>query len=314
MTRTTRSAFLAALGAGAAATALPRRAAAQVAKIQMGAPFSDLFAEPFFLKDAGVFARLGIDYDAQVVNNAGAMAAAVAGGAIDIGMGDLVSPVNAINAGLPMVIIAGGALYLSTESTLIVAVAKNSPVKSGRDLAGKTIGVPTLVGLSTASLKAWLPMNGVDASKAKIVEIPQSATVAALQRGTIDAGALSEPFITLAAGDVRDIGHPLDAIAPRFLDSAWYAAKSWCDADPARVKKVVTAIYESATWCNAHRAATLSIFAERQKLDTKQLAGMARATWATSLDAALIQPVLNLATKYKIFDRAVDANSLIYRG
>jgi hypothetical protein len=41
---------------------------------------------------------------------------------------------------------------------------------------------------------------------------------------------------------------------------------------------------------------------------------MARATWATSLDAALIQPVLNLATKYKIFDRAVDVNSLIYRG
>lgn len=313
--QTSRPAFLAALAAGAAGAALPRRAVAQAAPIRIGAPFSDLFAMPFFLKDAGVFARLGIAYDAQNVNNAGAMAAAVAGGSLDMGMGDLVSAVNAILAGVPMVVIAGGAIYKSTEqSTLIISVAKDSPIKSGRDLEGKTIGVPTLVGLTTASLRAWLPMNGVDLSKVKIVEIPQSATVPALQRGTIDAGALSEPFVTLAGGDVRDVGHPLDAIAPVFLDTVWYAAKSWCDADPARVKKVVGAIYESAAWCNAHRAATLSVFAQGQKLDPKQLAGMARATWATSLDPSLMQPVLTLSAKYNIFPHPVDANALVYKG
>jgi len=249
--------------------------------------------------------------DALPQANAAAVAAAIAGGSLDCGVGDLISPVNAIAAGVPLAILAAGALYRTTDDSLIVAVGKNSPIRRPHDLAGKTIGVPTLVGLSSASLRAWLPANGVDLASVKIVEIPQAATAPAMERGTIDAGILSEPFITLAGSDVRDLGHPLDIIAPVFLNTAWYASRSWVERDPQRARRAVSAIYATAAWANAHRADTLDILVRAQKLDPAAVGKMARATYATTLDVSLIQPVLDFATRTKIFDRPIDANALL---
>ena len=75
--------------------------------------------------------------------------------------GDLISGVNAILAGVPLMLIAGGGLYEeSLEGQNILAVANDSSINAPKDMIGKTIGVPTLVGLTTACLRAWLPNTG----------------------------------------------------------------------------------------------------------------------------------------------------------
>jgi hypothetical protein len=38
---------------------------------------------------------------------------------------------------------------------------------------------------------------------------------------------------------------------------------------------------------------------------------MTRCVYATTLTPALVQPVLNVAAQYKIFDHLIDANTLI---
>ena len=122
-----------------------------------------------------------------------------------------------------------------------------------KDLIGKSIGVPTLVGLATACLRNWLPAHGVDVNSVRLDEIPQSTTLPALQRGTMDAGLLSEPFVTFGKGLVRSVGSPFDAAADlaankQFCVSVWYASKTWFEADPARARAVVAAIYDTARW------------------------------------------------------------------
>ncbi len=316
--RISRSTVLAGLGAAATAAAFPRVAAAQTAPLRIAGVFSDYFAEPFYAKDAGAFAKAGFDVDASALNNAGAVVAAIGGGSLDMGTGDMVSGVNAINAGVPIVLIAGGGMYnaRTDNGSTILAVASDSPIHSAKDLAGKSIGVPTLVGMTTACLRAWLPANGVPETAVKFVEMSTTTAMPALSRGTIDAALMAEPFVTFGKGTIRAIGSPYDIAADRspnreFCVSVWYASKAWIDADPARAKRAVAAIYDTARWANTHRDETFAILVRDGKLDADRARGMQRTTYATSLTPALIQPVIDIAQQSKMFTKPVDAASLI---
>lgn len=315
-----RSTFLTSLGAGLAGVAVPRIARAQTTTVRIAGVFSDLFAEPFYAKSAGAFAQQGFDVQATSLSNAGAVAAAIGGGSLEMGTGDLISGVNAILHGVPIVLLAGGGLYRQPADAPanIIAVAKESSIKTPKDLVGKSIGVPTLVGLTTACLRAWLPAHGVAESDVKLVEVPPPTVVPALQRGTIDAGLLSEPFVTEAKGEIRAAGYPFDAAADhaqhkQFCVSVWYASKAWVDADRARARKAVAAIYNTARWANGHHDETFSILVNNGKLDADKIRGMLRVAFATSLTPDLVQPVLDVAQQVKIFPQPVAADSLITR-
>jgi ABC-type nitrate/sulfonate/bicarbonate transport system substrate-binding protein len=120
-----RSSALKTIGTGLAAVAVPRLASAQSTNtVRIAGVFSDLFAEPFYAKDAGAFAKAGFDVQPTSQYNAGAVAAAIGGGSLEMGTGDLVSGVNAINAGVPILLVAGGGLYRSPvdASTAFLAV------------------------------------------------------------------------------------------------------------------------------------------------------------------------------------------------
>lgn len=308
-----RAAFVAA----ASATVLPRRVAAQAAHVRMAGVFSDLFAEPFYAPAAGAFTRAGFSTEATALNNAGAVAAALSGGALELGVGDLISGVNAILKGVPILLIAGGGLYLeSQQETGILAVPKDSPIRTSRDLVGKSIGVPTLVGLTTACLRAWLPANGVPVEGVKLVEIPQGAVVPALERGSLDAALLSEPFVTPNRDVVRSVGYPNNIIADRtpnkaFPVSVWYASKPWVEEDRGRARRALGAIYETARWANAHHDETFAILVRDGHLDAAKLQGLPRVPYATALTPEMVQPIFDVALAGKIFTQPLDAGTLI---
>jgi NitT/TauT family transport system substrate-binding protein len=316
--RLSRSAALLAMGSGLAATALPRRAGAQATTVRIAGVFSDLFAEPFYAKDAGAFAKAGFDVDPISQYNAGAVAAAIGGGALEMGTGDLVSGVNAINAGVPIVLIAGGGLYRepADSPTAILAVADGSPLHGPKDLVGKIIGVPTLVGMSTACVRSWLSGYGVAESSVKFVELPPTTAIPGLQRGTVDVALLSEPFVTFGKGLIRSVGSPYDAAADlaknkTFCVSVWYASKPWFEADPARARRAVDAINATAAWANSHHDETFAILVRDGKLDPDKARGMQRTMYATALTPELVQPALDVAMQNKMFTKPVDARTII---
>lgn len=314
----TRSAAVSAIGAGLAALAVPGIGRAQGATIRIAGVFSDLFAEPFYAKDAGAFAKAGFTVDPTSQYNAGAVAAAIGGGALEMGTGDLVSGVNAINAGVPIVLIAGGGLYRepADSASSIIAVASDSPLHGPKDLTGKTIGVPTLVGMTTACTRSWLTAHGVADSSVRFVELPPPTAIPGLQRGTVDAALLGEPFVTFGKGLIRSIGSPYDVAADlsktkQLCVSVWYASKPWFEADAGRARAVVDAIYGTASWANSHHDETFAILVRDGKLDADKAHGMLRTVYATALTPEVVQPVLDVAMQNKMFTKPVDARSII---
>jgi NitT/TauT family transport system substrate-binding protein len=301
------------MAAGGAAAFFPRPARSQAVKLRIAAPFADSFGTPFYIKDAGTFAKAGFDVDVSIIPAGAAVIAALAGNGIELGVADLVSASQAIAKGVPIAVLAPCGLYVASDPLAALYVAKDAPIRQPRDLEGRTIGLPQLAGLTTAALRSWLTSNGVDLAKVKFVEVPSPSAPAAIIRGTIDASVLGEPFITPVKTQIRDIGHPLDAIAKEYAVSAWFGSRPWLEADRARSKRVVDAIFETSRWANTHRTETLGILARDGKMDLNEIRTMVRTPYGTSLDLGQIQPVLNAAERFNFIDKALDANSIVYR-
>ena len=73
---------------------------------------------------------------------------------------------------------------------------KDGPIKSGKDLEGKTIAVNTLKNICEVTIKASLEKEGVDVDKLKFTEVPFPDMLAALENGRgrrLRGGAVREP-------------------------------------------------------------------------------------------------------------------------
>ena len=301
----------------AAVIAGPLRASAQstnrATHIRLGAVPVDSYAEPFYAQEMGFFERAGLDVAITPFNSSGPMAAAAAGGALDVGMTDVSVIANAVARGLPFVAIAGGGLYSSDEATTVLCVAKSAPYRTAKDLEGLAIAVSSLASLSSTGVRAWLVQNGADLERVRLVELPPPQMSAALGRGTIGAAFITEPSLTAALPDVRVLANAYDAIGKRLALNNWFTTKDWLEQNPDAAKRLVRCIYRTASWANKHRDESARILAKITRLDEQLVHRMRRNAYATSFDVTMMQPVLDAAYTYKTIDHRSNAADLMVK-
>ena len=157
--------------------------------------------------------------------------AAVAGGALDIAVSNLVAMTTAHAKNVPFVIVGPGALYLSGDPTTLMMVPKGSTIQSARELGGKTIGCNGINGIPEYCTRAWVEQAGGNSSTMKFVETNFATMMDALGASRVDAACVTEPYITEAKTTARAIGQPFDACAPRFLMSVYIATREWATAN-----------------------------------------------------------------------------------
>ena len=246
-----------------------------------------------------------------VFPGSGPVTAAVAGGALDVGLTDVVQLGNAFNRGVPISAIAGGGLYTPQDSTTELCVGANSTIRSAKDFEGQTIGVITLASISAVALRAWLTRHGADAQAVKLVEMPFAEMAPAIARGAIAGAYLAEPVMSQVLPQLRIVASPYDAIGARFLISLWFSNHDWIANNRDAARRLVRAVYDASRWANAHRDLTLPMLVKYAQLDPDKTAGMRRARYAADLDARLLQPVLDVAFAYHALEKPVPAASVI---
>jgi NitT/TauT family transport system substrate-binding protein len=300
------------LAAAAAAGALaPSLVQAQEPTIRIGQNATDTFGEGYYAADRGVFQAAGLNVEVMTFPNGAAQAAACAGGAIDVGLGEATELANGISRGLPFAIFASGSLYDSAAPTTALCVAANAPFRLAKDFEDQTIAVPVLTSLSSMAVKAWLVQNGAQLARVRFVEIPLSAMPAAVQRGTVAAAHIGEPYLSAAGTTVRRLALPYNAVAKKFVISDWFATQSWLSANSATVKRLTELIYDTARWANSHHDESAPILAKYTKIDVDIIRKMRRVSYATSFQPQLIQPVLDTALAYGGLTRHIEASELI---
>jgi NitT/TauT family transport system substrate-binding protein len=276
---------------------------------------SDSFSEAVYAENAGFFKAAGLNVELVSLANSGSIGAAVAGGAVDIGVGNVISIANARAQGLTFSIIAPSAIYTGKEPATVLIVGKTSPVTSAKDLEGKTIATIELRGTMQSAIREWMTKNGADPSGLKFIEAPFTTMPAMVNAGRVDAAMIGEPALTSARPVVRILANPYEAISSDWYLNVWFANADWLEKNRATARKFVAAIAKAAAWSNAHRSETGAMLQKSLPLSDDVLAKMTRTRYGVGkLDVQQIQPVLDTAARYGVLKAPVDANTLIFPG
>jgi NitT/TauT family transport system substrate-binding protein len=273
----------------------------------------DSGSEAYYAKDAGFFAKAGLDANVESIPNGPAIISGVVGGSIDIGFSNLVSLEAAYKKGVPIVLIAAAGLYIDAAPTTLLMVDEGSPVKTGKDLDDKIIATNGLKNIGQYAPAAWVDQNGGDSSTVKFVEMPFPEMAGALAQHRIDAAIIAEPTLSDAKTTTRVLGKPYSAIGKEYLIGAWFANANWAKSHPDLIAKFVTAMHDTAGWANANQAKSAEILAKYATIDPAVAAKMTRARFAETLTPALVQPTIDITAKYKGIDAPFPAQDMIYQ-
>jgi NitT/TauT family transport system substrate-binding protein len=269
-------------------------------------------ADIYYAQEQGYLKAAGLNVDIEVLANGQNFVGAVAAGSYDIATSTIPAIAVARERGILIKLISPGGVHLSSAPTDLLLVPQNSPLRTARDLNGKTIAVSGLNNLPAVAVRAWISKNGGDASSIKLVEFAFPAMAEALQLGRMDAAVITEPFITAAAG-LRPLGSPYDAIAPRFIINGWFAADAWLEKNGLVARRFAEALRKTHEWANGHAKESTATLVSMTKIAPQLAATMTRTVFATSLSEQSIQPVLDIAASSGMLPRPMAAAELIWQ-
>lgn len=182
-----RRQFVAASAAAGLASAIARPALAQApTKLKMVLNWRYQGPQAFFFlaQDKGYLREEGLDIEMDQGNGSGAAVGAVASGSYDLGFGDINALITLAARATPGTTpLAIAALYNRPPFTIVVKA--DSPIKTPKDLEGRTIGGPANDG-ALKLFPAFAKLAGIDASKVNVTNMQPNLREQMLQRGQVE--------------------------------------------------------------------------------------------------------------------------------
>lgn len=306
-----RPTFVAAIGAAVAAPLAGRAQATPT--IHAAVPQSADVAPVIYAQKAGLFKKAGLDVDVQIMRSGNVIAAAVAGGSLQIGFSSLPAIITGHQRGLNFQLIAPGGTYFDNDPYAQMVVRSDAPIRTAKDLAGKTIGATSLRDLLWVADQAWLDQNGADLKSVKYVELPNSSLLPSLLENRIDAFAVGQPWVTIAldSGKVRSIGKPFSAIAPHFLMTGYFTTAEFATANRDALARFERALMDATRYANAHKSEMIPILAEVTKQAPELLTRTVKGFDVDVLDPKEVQPMIDATAKYGLIPKPFPAQELI---
>ena len=144
--------------------------------------------------------------------------------------------------------------YLGHRDGSTVMVRKDLPVKTLKDLEGRTFAIPSKYSNQNLVIRKLMKDEGVDPADIRFVEMPPPDMPGALASKAIDAYFVGEPHAARAEldGTGRVLYHAKD-IWPHFISCVLVVTEKLTLERPAVVRELVRGIAESGEWAENHR-------------------------------------------------------------
>jgi NitT/TauT family transport system substrate-binding protein len=275
-------------------------------------PPNDGYKAVYYGVKSGIFKKYGLDVQTSIVASGAAAAAALSGGAADIAYTNILTLVQAHTHNVPMTFVAPGNLQLTGKSQTDILVLTDSPIKSGKDLIGKTLGSASLRDINAAASLAWIDKTGGDSKTLKVVEVPAAAGSAFLEEHRADAVTLNEPAVSLAVatGKVRILAAPYDAVGSG-MTAGFAAMEPYVAANKDAMERFAKAMHEASLYTNTHPAETVDLVAAYSGVAPDVVAKSVRFMDAEYLEPRYLQPMIDLCAKYQLIDKDFPAADVI---
>jgi NitT/TauT family transport system substrate-binding protein len=211
-------------------------------------------------KEYGIFARYGLDVKIVNFHGDASLEQGLASNSISFGLGS--GPAMAFSAkGAPVIAVAA---FYDAPRDMALVVNQNSPIRSAKDLKGKSIGVS-----SQGSLTMWLVQrvslaegwgnHGIETPTLGAV----SANVAAMRAGEIDG--LMAGFEDGAILETKRVGHTLltmDKFVPVFITHVVLARNATVASDPSVVTRFLEGFFASIDFMKTRETDTNKVAEE----------------------------------------------------
>ncbi|WP_086821630.1 ABC transporter substrate-binding protein [Allokutzneria sp. NRRL B-24872] len=189
-------------------------------------------------EDAGIFARNRLEVTLTPTQNLSATPGTL-GRQFDIASATPTDLIKAVGQGIGIAAVATSSVETPEVATAQVVVAKESPIRSVRDLAGKRVGAPTIGAAFHNSLLNWISEEGGDPASITGVEMPFSTMPDQLKAGRVDAVEAIQPVLgTMLAQGARSIGSPFLSVGESpVLVTLWTAQRAWAESNAGTVQR-----------------------------------------------------------------------------
>lgn len=308
-----RAVVAGALGA-VAATSLGRAAENERIRVNI-IPVTDV-APLFVALRRGFFdeAKIAIDTSPSVGGAAGVPG--LLGGSYDIVYSNVVSTLLAAQNKLPIEVVAPGTAFAtSKDETPGIIVRRESAIKTGRDLEGKTVAVNTRNNGPWLYFRAWIELTGGNPDKVTFREVPFPQMDDALRLRQVDAIFAISPYVTIAASQPENelIAHPYTAVQPGYNGGQYIATKAFVEANKERLDRFAKALRRGIEWYNANRDSTelRQIIGSYTKLDQSMLQRMPLSPAPRRVDPKQMEQTMTLMIKHHILRAPLEIASLI---
>jgi NitT/TauT family transport system substrate-binding protein len=270
---------------------------------------------PLYLgQKKGFFSSRGIDLKMVSAQGGAAIIPGVVSGQFQFGFSNTTSLMIAQTKGVPVTSVVNGAATNGKVGADVtgVAVKKDSPVKSAKDLAGKTVAVNTLQNIGDTTVREAVRKDGGDPSKVKFVEMAFDQMPAALEGGQVDAAWMGEPALTIAKSQgARVVASPFAETDPKLTVATYFASTQLTKKNPDLVKKFTAAMTESLTYATAHPDEARQILTTYTKIDSAVLKNLTLPSWPAQYDMASLEKLAALGEKDGLFsDKKPDLKAL----
>jgi ABC-type nitrate/sulfonate/bicarbonate transport system substrate-binding protein len=289
-------------------------AAAEPVTIKVGViPIADV--APLYLGNKkGFFEEEGLTVQPQLAEGGAAITPAVVSGQFQFGFSNTISLLIAASKNLPVQVVAQGVLAGTDEKEAWadLLVLKDGPIRTTKDLEGKTIAVNTLNNICEVTIKASLEKDGVDVGSLKFTEVPFPEMNAALEAKRVQGACVVEPFVSQGkAGQARGIDPFYIRTAPDLTVAMYFTSKQYAEENKDVVDRFVRAMNRSLDYAQQNPDETRAILRDYTQIPPEAARTIKLPSWRQDLNVPTIQRLSQLSRKYGLIEREPDLNQLI---
>jgi NitT/TauT family transport system substrate-binding protein len=266
----------------------------------------------------GFFKQQKLTIKPKIANGGPEIVTATVSGDDNIGFSNTTSLIIAGSKNIPLQIVTQGVLGAKKptpqEAWDAVLVKKGSPIKSPKDLEGKTIAVNSLNNVGPLTINTALKKAGADYKKVKYLEVPFPDANAALKAGRVDAVWVVEPFVSqgLAQGS-KPILYPYEQTTPSLTVANYFATKQYIAQNKDVVQRFAKAMNKSLEYAQSHPDAVRAAVPTYTKIPPAAAKNMKLPQWQAGLNKPTIQLTSNLAKQYGYIKSQPNLNDLIWQ-
>jgi len=303
MFRTLLAATLAAFSAHAAAQT----------KLIVGYTPANAFMPAFVAKDKGFFAKRGLDVTLQTVPQGSTIAAAMAGGTMQVGT--LTAPVYllSVEGGIDTQIVAASTYQVKSNPTISVMAREGSNIRNAAQMKGKRMGVPGLNGVNHVVAMKWLENNGVPRNQVTYVETGFAQMGDLLKGSQVDLVVPVEPFITRLEQTKVGYQVAVPTITDSYLESFYIMMRDFVQKNPKAARDFREALREAVAYIKSNEAEARQTQVTYLKLPEAAAASIKLPTFAVDVKREDVDFWVKLLKDFGVTKGSATAQQVVFQ-